>query len=275
MGTRVVAGRDFTWTDLYDKRRVAIVSENLAREWWGDPRAALGKRIREGGAADPWREIVGVVEDVYDNGVHVKPPEFAYWPALMDRYIWGGENGSAVGSGMFAIRSTAQERRLAGRGAASHLVRERQAAVFLVTTLKALYDQSMARTSFTLVMLAIAAGMGLVLGIVGIYGVIAYVVSQRIREIGIRTALGAQPAGLLRMFVRHGLWLAGIGAALGLVAAAGLTRLMSSLLFGVTALDPVTYTAVSALLIVAGVLASYLPARRAIAVDPVQALRAE
>jgi putative ABC transport system permease protein len=110
---------------------------------------------------------------------------------------------------------------------------------------------------------------------VGIYGVIAYVVSQRIREIGIRTALGAQPAGLLGMFVRHGLRLAGIGAALGLVAAAGLTRLMSSLLFGVTALDPVTYAAVSALLIVAGVLASYLPARRAIAIDPVQALRAE
>ena len=276
LGTRVIAGRDFTWTDLYEKRRVAIVSENLAREWWGVPGAALGKRIREGGAADPWREIVGVVENVYDNGVDVKPPEFAYWPALMDRYIWGGENGFAVGSGMFAIRST--------RSGTESLVTEAQQAiwsvngrqpVFLVTTLKTLYDQSMARTSFTLVMLAIAAGMGLVLGIVGIYGVIAYVVSQRIREIGIRTALGAQPAGLLGMFVRHGLLLAGIGTALGLVAAAGLTRLMSSLFFGVTALDPVTYAAVSALLIAAAVLASYVPARRAIAVDPVQALRAE
>ena len=177
---------------------------------------------------------------------------------------------------MFAIRSSraGTEGLLAEAQQAIWSVNGRQ-PVFLVTTLKALYDQSMARTSFTLVMLAIAGGMGLVLGIVGIYGVIAYVVSQRIREIGIRTALGAQPAGLLGMFVRHGLWLAGIGAALGLVAAAGLTRLMSSLLFGVTALDPVTYTAVSALLIVAGVLASYLPARRAIAVDPVQALRAE
>ena len=129
MGTRVVAGRDFSWTDLYDKHRVAIVSENLAREWWGDPGAALGKRIREVGAADPWREIVGVVENVYDDGVDVKPPEFAYWPALMDRYIWGGENGFAVVSGMFAIRSnrTATEGLLGG-GAASHLVRERQAA---------------------------------------------------------------------------------------------------------------------------------------------------
>jgi ABC-type antimicrobial peptide transport system permease subunit len=117
--------------------------------------------------------------------------------------------------------------------------------------------------------------MALVLGVVGIYGVIAYVVSQRTREIGIRTALGAPAAGLLGMFVRQGLWLAGIGGALGLVAAAGLTRLMSSLLFGVTALDPVTYAAVSTLLITAAGLASYLPARRAMAVDPVQALRAE
>jgi putative ABC transport system permease protein len=275
MGTRVIAGRDFAWTDLYEKRRVAIVSENLAREWWGVPGAALGKRIREGAAA-PWREIVGVVENVYDDGMHVKPPEFAYWPALMDRYIWGGENGFAVVAGMFAIRSNraGTEDFLAEAQQAIWSVNGRQ-PVFLVTTLKTLYDHSMARTSFTLVMLAIAAGMGLVLGIVGIYAVIAYVVSQRIREIGIRTALGAQPARLLGMFVRHGLWLAGIGAVVGLVAAAGLTRLMSSLLFGVTALDPATYAAVSALLIVAGVLASYLPARRAIAVDPVQALRAE
>jgi putative ABC transport system permease protein len=276
MGTRVVAGRDFTWTDLYEKRRVAIVSENLSREWWGVPRAALGKRIREGGAADPWREIVGVVENVYDDGMHVKPPEFAYWPALMDRYIWSGENGFALSFGTYAIRSsrTGTEGLLAEAQPAIWSVNGRR-PVFLVTTLKTLYDRSMARTSFTLVMLAIAAAMGLVLGIVGIYGVIAYVVSQRIREIGIRTALGAQPAGLLGMFMRQGLRLAVIGAALGLVAAAGLTSLMSSLLFGVTALDPVTYTAVSALLIMTGTLASYLPARRAITVDPVQALRAE
>jgi putative ABC transport system permease protein len=266
-GTRLVAGRDFTWTDLYEKRRVAMVSENLAREWWGDPRAALGKRIREAGAADPWREIVGVVEDVYDNGVNVKPPEFAYWPALMDRYIWGGENGFVVGAGVFLIRSnrTGTESLLAEARQAIWSVNGRQ-PVFLVNTLKALYDRSMARTSFTLVM---------AIGIVGIYGVIAYVVSQRTREIGIRTALGAQPAELVAMFVRHGLWLAGVGAALGLVAAAALTRLMSSLLFGVTALDPMTYAAVSALLVTAAVTASYLPTRRALAVDPVQALRAE
>jgi putative ABC transport system permease protein len=123
--------------------------------------------------------------------------------------------------------------------------------------------------------LAIAGAMALVLGIVGIYGVIAYAVSQRTREIGIRMALGAQPAGLQRMFVRHGLTLACTGAAVGLGAAAGLTRLMATLLFGIHAFDPLTYAAVAAVLIAAAVLASYIPARRATRIDPVEALRAE
>jgi ABC-type antimicrobial peptide transport system permease subunit len=195
----------------------------------------------------------------------------------MDRYIWAdGPNGFAVGSGMYAIRST--------RTGTESLVAEAQRAiwsvngrqpVFLVTTLGTLYDQSMARTSFTLVMLAIAGGMALLLGIVGMYSVIAYVVSQRTREIGIRTALGAQPSGLSSMFVRQGLALAGAGSVLGVIAAAGLTRLMTSLLFGVSALDPLTYAGVSVLLITAAVLASYLPARRAMRVDLVEALQAE
>jgi predicted permease len=275
MGTRVIAGRDFTWTDLYEKRHVAMVSENLAREIWGDPRAALRKRIRVG-TTDAWREIVGVVEDVYDNGVQVKPPAMAYWPVLMDGWLFGGQHGFVQTVGMFAIRSNraGTEGLLAEARRVIWSVNGKQ-PIFLATTMKELYDQSIARTSFTLVMLAIAGGMALVLGIVGIYGVIAYAVSQRTREIGIRIALGAQPAGLLRMYVRQGLRLAGVGAVVGLATAAGLTRLMSSLLFGVTALDPVTYAAVTALLICAAVLASYLPARRAMAIDPVEALRAE
>jgi putative ABC transport system permease protein len=275
MGTRVIAGRDFTWTDLYEKRHVAMVSDNLAREFWGDPRAALGKRIRVG-TTDAWREIVGVVENVYDDGVQMKPPTMAYWPALMDGWLFGDPHGFVVGVGMFAIRSNraGTEGLLAEARKVIWSINGRQ-PVFLPSTLQELLDQSMARTSFTLVMLAIAGGMALVLGIVGIYGVIVYAVSQRTREIGIRIALGAQPASLLGMYVRHGLLLAGVGAMLGLAAAAGLTRLMSSLLFGVKALDPLTYAAVSALLIAAAVLASYLPARRAMAIDPVEALRAE
>ena len=218
---------------------------------------------------------MGVVEDVYDRGVQLKAPEFAYLPALMDRYLVFDHEYVTRG-GLFVIRSnrTGTEGLLKEVQQAIWSVNGRQ-PVFLVNTLETLYDRSMAQTSFTLVMLAIAGGMALLLGIVGIYGVIAYVVSQRTREIGIRIALGAQRAVLLQVFVRQGLLLAGAGVALGLAAAAGLTQLMSSLLFGVTALDPLTYAVVSALLLVVSVLASYLPARRAMVIDPVHALRGE
>jgi putative ABC transport system permease protein len=272
-GTPLIAGRDFTWTDVYEKRRVAMVSENLARELWGSPAAALGKQVRSG-LNDSWRDIVGVVTDVYDHGVEQKAPSFAYWPAMLDNFEL--EPVRVTRFGAFVVRTN--------RAGTESFLTEAQKAiwsvdaglpVFLVRTLKDVYDASMARTSFTLVLLLIAGVMALVLGVVGIYGVIAYAVTQRTREIGIRMALGAQPAGLQGMFVRQGLLLVGLGAALGLAAATGLTRLMSSLLFKTTALDPVTYAAVSGLLILAAALASYLPARRASTVDPVEALRTE
>jgi predicted lysophospholipase L1 biosynthesis ABC-type transport system permease subunit len=241
---------------------------------WGDPGAALGKRIREG-AADPWHEVVGVVADVYDDGAQKKPPSFAYWPAMMDS-VFAPQGISVMRFAVFVVRT----KRAATDG---FLTEARQAIwsvnsnlpVFAIRTVQDLYNQSMARTSFTLVLLAIAGAMALILGIVGIYGVIAYAVTQRTREIGIRMALGAQAPGLRQMFVRQGLLLAGIGAIIGLGAAAGLTRLMSSLLFGVAALDPLTYAGVAAILIAAAALASYVPARRATRVDPLDALRAE
>ena len=138
-----------------------------------------------------------------------------------------------------------------------------------------LYAGSLARTSFTLVMLAIAGAMALALGVIGIYGVIAYVVSQRTREIGIRSALGAEPRQLAKMFLLHGLALSGVGAVVGLVAAVALGRLMSSLLFGVGPLDPVAYVAALGVIVAAAALASYLPARRAATIDPIETLRAE
>jgi ABC-type antimicrobial peptide transport system permease subunit len=142
-------------------------------------------------------------------------------------------------------------------------------------TMETIYDRSMARTSFTLVMLAIAGTMALALGVIGIYGVISYAVSQRTREIGIRLALGSPKGELRWMFVRSALLLTGAGVVIGVAAAAGVTRFMKSLLFGISPLDPFSYAAIPLILISAAALASYLPARRAAAVDPVEALRAE
>jgi ABC-type antimicrobial peptide transport system permease subunit len=147
--------------------------------------------------------------------------------------------------------------------------------VFQVRTLREVYDQSMARTSFSLVMLGIAGAMALLIGIVGIYGVLAYAVAQRQREVGIRLALGAAPGVVKNMFVYRGMILAVIGIVLGVAAAFGLTRLLSSLLFGVTPLDAVTFAAAACVLVIAALAASYIPARRASTVDPVKTLRGE
>jgi ABC-type antimicrobial peptide transport system permease subunit len=144
-----------------------------------------------------------------------------------------------------------------------------------ISTMQDISSESMARTSFTLVMLAIAGAMALALGLLGIYGVISYAVSQRRREIGIRMALGAKKTELVWMFVRSALILTGVGTAVGLGAAAALMRLMRTLLFGISPLDPITFAAVPVALVAAAALASYLPARRTAAVDPVEALRAE
>jgi len=141
--------------------------------------------------------------------------------------------------------------------------------------LREVYDQSMAPTSFSLILLGIAGGMALLLGIVGIYGVLAYAVIQRQREVGIRLALGAQPGSVKGMFVYRGMMLSGIGIAIGAAVAAGITRWMSSLLFGVTPVDAATFAAAASVLVIAALAASYIPARRAAAVDPVRTLTAQ
>jgi putative ABC transport system permease protein len=273
IGTRIIAGRDITWADIYGRAKVVIVSENFAREIWGSPHAALGRRIHQPAPAGApvWREIVGIVEDVHEDAVHQPAPPFVYWPVMMDNF---------AGNSLLVTRAINLVIRSDQAGSEALLNGVRNAVwsvnpsmpVFLVRTMKDLYDQSMARTSFALVMLGIAAAMALVLGVIGIYGVIAYVVAQRSREIGIRLALGAAPAGLIRMFVRQGLLLTTAGAALGLVTAIALTQWMSSLLFGVERLDPPTYAAVLGVLGMAAAVASYVPARRAAAVDPVETL---
>jgi len=273
LGTPLISGRDFTWDDIYKRTPVGIVSENIAREIWGDPASALGKRVRVGTSGE-WREIVGVVGDVYDDGVNKEPPASVYWP-FNAGHLYSDETQLQ--------RDLAVLIRSPRAGSESFLKEVRQAVwsvnpnlpLASVHTVDYFYSKSMARTSFTLVMLGVAGGMALLLGIVGIYGVIAVSVSQRTREIGIRLALGAQQRALTGMFVRHGLWLTGVGVVCGLAASFALMRLMSSLLFRVSPADPFSYAAVSIILVATSFLASYLASRRATTVDPVEALRAE
>jgi predicted permease len=275
LGTPLVAGRDFTWTDIYGRSEVAIVSENLARELWGSPAAALGKRVREFyDKSSPWREIVGVAGNVHDDGVHQAPPATVYWPATTLRAFSIARFQPRRVSVAVRSERAGTETFLAEIGEA---VRSVHANLPLgqVRTLGELYDQSMARTSFTLVMLAIAGAMALLLGLSGIYGVISYAVSQRRREIGIRLALGAQAREVRTLFVRRGMVLVGVGVTTGLAVAVGFTRFMQSVLFGISPLDLITFTAMPVVLAAAAMLASYLPARRAAAVDPVETLRAD
>jgi predicted permease len=277
MGTPLITGRDITWSDVYQKLPVALISENFAREYWGDPQKALGKRIRAA-TTDDWREIVGVVGNVYDTGVNKDPSSAGYFPILTKNF--DGDTGAdaidARRGVAFAIRTP--------RAGSENLLKDVRQAVWSVDSNLPLaavhtedyyYKQSMARTSFTLIMLGVAGGMALLLGIIGIYGVIAYTVSQRRCEIGIRMALGAQPQAVTAIFVRQGLLLSGIGVVCGIAVALGVMRLMSSLLFRVSPVDPVTYVAVCAGLVATAALASYVPSRQAAAVDPVEALRAE
>ncbi len=270
LGTRLIAGRDFTWKEIYDLEPKVIVSENLAREEWGSAGAALGKRIQQGQGL-PWYQVIGVAQDARYNGVDEKAPAIVYWPVLTVG-PWQYPPRSVT----FAVRSS--------RAGTQAFLNEIQQAVWSVNaglpvaaprTMQEIYSKSLARTSFTLVMLGIAAAMALALGIIGIYGVISYSVSQRTREIGIRLALGAQKRELRWMFVRSALVLTGFGIVIGLGAAAAVAQLMRTLLFGVSSLDPLSFAAVPIILVAAAALASFLPACRIAAVNPVDALRAE
>ena len=265
MGNPIVAGRSITWDEVHQRRPVVVVSEVLAREYWKEPARALGERVRGWGQ---WHEIVGVVGDERDDGLNHPPTAIVYWPMLNDTY----ERRTMA----YAVRSDRV-------GAPGFLPELREAVwsvnpdvpLAAVERLDEIQARSMAQTSFTMVMLAIAAGVALLIGVVGVYGVIAYAATQRTREIGIRMALGASIGDVRRMFLRHGLGLTAAGMAVGLGAALVLTRVMSALLFGVDPMDRLSYVAVSVLLGSVALVATYLAARRATRVDPMIAMRAD
>jgi predicted permease len=273
MGNPLVAGRMFTPEELLGQGHAVLISENFAREYWKEPAAALGKRVREN-PKSPWRTIVGVTGNERDNGLAHAAPTTIYWPFVV-RDFHGDPIAIRRNMG-YAIRSD--------RAASPTLLKEVQQAVWavnpnlplaMVRTLDRIRADSMAQTSFALVTLGISAGVALLLGVVGIYGVLAYIVVQRTREIGIRLALGAGQRDVRTLFLRHGVMLTITGLMLGFAAAAGVTRVMSALLYGVSTVDPTTYVTVAVGLGAATLLASYLPAARAARVDPAVALRRE
>jgi predicted permease len=273
MGNKLLAGRDFTWNDILDTRPVVIVSRNLAAEYWPSPSLAIGKRIRES-PKSPWREIVGVVADERDDGLDRPASTTAFWP-VYKKDFWGQPTNLARYLS-FAIRSR--------RAGTSSFTRDVEQAVWAVNpqlplanvkVVTELVADSMARTSFTLVMMSLSSAMALLLGIVGIYGVISYSIAQRTKEIGIRMALGAPGTTVERMFLRHGLILAAIGVSCGIAISLPLSRLMQTLLYGTAPTDPATYLCVAAFLLVSAGLAAWLPARRASRIAPVEALRGD
>jgi putative ABC transport system permease protein len=272
LGIPVVDGRTLGDGDAADALRGLVVSRAYAERWWPDA-SALGRRLSLPGGGpngDPW-EIVGVVENVRHRGLQEDPEEILYVPTL---------------SGSAAEPQVARTRELLVRVAGEPMaflsmvrseVRELNSHL-PVSNPRSLQDvarASAAATSFTMAILGAASLVALLLGLIGIYGVVSYVVSQRTREIGVRMALGASGASVRRMVVQQGLGLTGIGIVAGLVIAFWASRLMESLLYGVSAQDPVTYGLVAVTLLAVAALASWLPARRAAGVDPATALRQE
>jgi predicted permease len=267
IGIPIVDGRGIAVGDGADGLRAAVVSRALADLRWPG-QSALGRRIRQG-PGEPYYEIVGVAADAHYRGLDQPVEDMVYYPAVR------GPTEQP-----FAARQRTLLVRAAGGDPLDLLpvVRREVAALnpriplALPRTMDDAIDASMARTSFAVVMLALAAGVALALGLIGIYGVISYLVTQRTREIGLRMALGASARTVRAMVVREGMVLGAIGIAVGLAAATQLARVMAPLLFGVEGNDLVTYGAVALSLAAAAALASWLPARRAAGLDPAIAL---
>lgn len=278
LGIPVLKGRPLTWQDAHDRAPVVLVSRSIALAYWDSVDEAIGKRLSVRPNPLRWAEIVGVVEDVRDDGVNADPPAMVYWPQVTAAF-WEGEGADDLlvwRSVSYAIRSS--------RVGTPGLLDDVRRAIWSVNpnlplsnvgTLDDYVARSVSRTTFALVLLSIAAGIALVLGLVGVYGVISYAVSQRTREFGIRMALGADARRVRIMVLRQGLALAVAGTFLGLTLALGGTRIMEGLLFGVTPADPLTFGAVAAGLTVVAVAAAWIPAYRASRVDPLVVLRAE
>jgi predicted permease len=267
----LVRGRMFTqqeWADSGVAGRVAVINEHMATQLWKSPDNALGKRFKFGYATDTlnrWITVVGVAADIKHKALTADPDYQGYMP-----FRQGGWNSSAI-----VVRTLGDPTRATGTVVAALEETDPYVPAYRVLSMDATIERSYWQQALYSKMFTGFAAIALVLAAVGVYGVISYSVSQRTREIGVRVALGAQRTNVLQLIVGHGALLAALGIVVGLAGALGVTRFLRSMLYGVSPFDPVSFVAVTAVLSTIAFLASYVPARRAARVDPVEALRAE
>jgi predicted permease len=276
MGIPIVEGRTFRDNGSDIAPHEVIVGRSFARHFWPNG-SAIGKRVKTGGPDAAWSTIVGVVGDVHDEALTKPVDEMFYQPtiALMQPQPGVPDTLWAENTMTLTLRTSGDPLAVYPTVRNEIWALDRNLPLVNVQGLSKVVGGAMARTTFTLLMIGAAAGVALLLGAIGIYGVISYMVSLRAREIGVRMALGARADQVRRMVVRQGLVLAGIGAAIGLVGALGVSRLISSLLYGITPYDPVTLGGVTLGLLLVAAVASWLPAMRAARIDPIEALRSE
>jgi putative ABC transport system permease protein len=270
MGIPLVHGRPFDRTDPSRASDQAIVSVSFAKKYW-PAGSAIGKRIRQN-PEGPWQTIVGVVGDVHSTSLTEPADAMVYFPTVMGD---GKDSTFADRSMAIAVRTTSTPESITSALRREVWALDPNLPLVNIRPMETVLSNAMARTSFTLLMVGVAAGVALLLGAIGIYGVISYMVSLRTREIGVRMALGARSGQVGAMVVRQGIVLATIGVVIGLAGSFAVTRFLTSLLFGVSPNDPLTLASVATTLLVIASVASWLPARRASRIDPVEALRAE
>jgi predicted permease len=269
MGIPLLAGRDFAETDTKQAPNVVVINEAFARRHFAGE-SPLGHRIRlQGQERDPLL-IVGVVGDVRQLGIDKQPVPEAFVPFLQDPL-----SKTYLRSMIIVARTKSDPGAVAGSLRAALTSLDKSLPVYDLKPMTEYLRDSLARRRFNLILLTAFGGVALALAAVGIYGVISYGVTQRTHEIGIRMALGAKKGDVLRLVVRQGMMMALVGVAVGVLASLALTRLMESLLFGVSVTDPLTFAVIALLLTSAALLACFVPARRAAKVDPLVALRYE
>jgi predicted lysophospholipase L1 biosynthesis ABC-type transport system permease subunit len=267
-----VRGTPFTWSESDRGTAGVVITRALAdRIWPGEN--PIGKGIKGNSDQPPFYRVVGVAMDVREDGLHKPPTETVYFPMkpMPGTYLWSPPRSMTV-----VVRTrTPQPEAVTARIRQTLAELDPRVPLANVRSMERVVATSMARTSFAMLLLAIAAGMALILSAVGIFGVISYIVSLRRSEIGIRLALGARASQVSRLIVSQAIRLAVIGIAIGLLGALTTTRLLSAMLFEVSPTDPAVLFAVSLLLVGLAALASYGPARRSARVDPAEVLRSE